>query len=112
MADGAMRNSFESQLAASTGPLSAGAILSQCYNPNTNRPESSESSGSSVAQNYGALSKGGIGIAYKILKDGDAGNSGVAGNILGSGMKLAENALTWPFELLDLAKNSVIDLLG
>lgn len=47
---------------------------------------------------YGAISKGGIGIAYKILKDGSDGNEGVAANILGSGIKLAETALTWPFE--------------
>lgn len=94
-------------MTAATGPISPGALISQFYNrPETSR-SSSNGSQSSGIKDYGAISKGGIGIAYKILEDGSDGNESVTANILGSGIKLAETALTWPFELFNLVRNSV-----
>lgn len=101
-------NRFESQvIATGTGQISTGALISQFYNRPENSRSSSSDSQSSGITDYGAISKGGIGVAYKILKDGSDGNEGIAANILGSGIKLAGTALTWPFELFNLVRNSV-----
>ncbi|KAF8423266.1 multidrug and toxin extrusion protein 1 [Tirmania nivea] len=103
---------FDSQVTTATGSISTGALTSQFYNrPETSRSISSGSQ-SSWIKDYGAISERSIGIAYKILKDGSEGNEGVAVNILGSGIKLAETALTWPFELFNLVRNSAPLIVG
>jgi len=96
---------------------SVGCVDQLCYNSfesqvtTNNRPETSRSNASysqlSGIQDYGAISKRSIGVAYKIIEDRSGDNGDVAANMLRSGMKLAETSLTWPFELFNLVRNSV-----